>query len=473
MVWRILKHLTDAMKWELSSQERGYKVPVISREHLKMKGQLLLVLTRWLAFSISGQHVARLHKGGTMGSVFKKKDTWYIRYDLPPGLDGQRRQIAKSCTGMTKKEAKHLLNEIEATIVRGEYQQPSSHTVATYLEEWLVHTLGVIGENTFANYSMVVHKHLIPGLGTIKLDQLTPLQIQRYYATLQQPGSNRNSTRHPRALSPKTIKNIHGIFHRALAQAVRWGVRSTNPADAVDIPKQTRSKIKAATPDELLRIMAAIDDAGVWRIPLLITLGTGMRRGEVLALQWQDYNPEAKTLIVQRTSCQITESNVILKGTKTDRARVVLVNDSLAKELNRHQEQTPYSSPTDWICGRTDGSHHTPRHLTRAFESIVNRLGVKITLHGLRHSHATTLIAEGVPVKVVSERLGHSTVVITQDTYAHVLPHMQRQAADVTEMLWQKRPTSDDSQPEQVKECAAIAYYGTQYKSHSVHLLCT
>lgn len=393
-----------------------------------------------------------------MGHVYKKGDTYYIRFDAPRGLDGKRRQVGKSCTGMTKKEAKQHLHEIEAKIVRGEYQQPSSHTISTYLEEWLVHTRGLIGENTFANYTMVVHKHLIPGLGNTKLSELTPLQIQRYYATLQKLGSNRNSTRHPKALSPKTIKNIHGIFHRALAQAVRLGILVRNPTDAVDTPKVSRAKVNAATPEELLSLMAAIEEAGVWRLPLLITLGTGMRRGEVLALQWQDYNPTAKTLVIQRALSQISTDNVIVKGTKTDQTRVVLVNDSLAEEINHHRELTPFHGPCDWICARTDGSHHTPRHLTRAFDSIVNKMGInRLTLHGLRHSHATTLIAAGVPVKTVSERLGHSTVVITQDIYAHVLPHMQRQAADTIEMLWKKKP-ADDIPPDQVKECAVVAY---------------
>lgn len=408
-----------------------------------------------------------------MGHIFKKESGYYIRFDAPRGIDGKRKQVCKSCTGMTRRQAEQLLREIESQIVRGEYHQPSEQTIAAYLIEWLTHTRSTLGEMTFSNYSLVVEKHLIPGLGLFKLDQLTPLQIQRFYATLQQPGSHRTSTRHPRALSPKTVKNIHGILHRALAQAVRWGLRSTNPADAVDLPKLSRTRIKAATPEELLRIMAAIDDAGMWRIPLLICLATGMRRGEVLALRWADFNPETKTLLVDRALSQISDNNVILKSTKTDRARVILINDSFTEELNRFREQTPHNSPTDWICARADGNHHIPRHLTRYFQSLVHRLGIDITLHGLRHSHATTLIAQGVPVKVVSERLGHSTVVITQDTYTHVLPHMQRQAADTIEAIWNKRPLIDDNSPDQVKESAAIVYQSAPSHRPHVHLLCT
>ncbi|OPZ81643.1 MAG: site-specific tyrosine recombinase XerC [bacterium ADurb.Bin429] len=138
-----------------------------------------------------------------------------------------------------------------------------------------------------------------------------------------------------------------------------------------------------------------------------------------------------------QSASQLADDRVVVKGTKTDRVRVVLINASLAEALDRHRAATPHAQPTDWICGRADGSHHTPRHFTRYFERLATRLGLSITLHGLRHSHATTLIAAGVPVKAVSERLGHSTVVITQDIYAHVLPTMQDQAARAMEALWQ------------------------------------
>lgn len=271
---------------------------------------------------------------------------------------------------------------------------------------------------------------------------MTPLQIQRFYAKLQLDGSNRNYR--DRGLGAKAIKNIHGILHRALSQAVRWELLVKNPADSVDLPKQTRAKINSATPEELRRLMSAIDDTGVWRLPILIAIATGMRRGEVLGLQWQDFLPEKSTIIVQRALSQLSDDNVIVKGTKTDRVRVVLINPSLVEELNRHRTASRYNKPTDWVCAGPDGNHLVPRKLTRYFEGLVDRLGIDITLHGLHHSHATALIAAGVPVKAVSERLGHSTIVITQDTYAHVLPTMQIQAAETMEKIWKMKGNATD-----------------------------
>lgn len=399
-----------------------------------------------------------------MGIVYKKNDTWYIRFDAPRGFDGKRKQIAKSCKGMTKRQAEQHLREIESAIVRGEYQQPVGQTMAEFLAEWLSHAHASLEESTFVHYRMLVRAHIIPELGRMRLDQLTPLVIQRFYRKLQEPGSNRRDKN--KGLGSKAIKNIHGILHRALVMAVRWGLLTRNPADAVDTPKMTRSRVSAASPDELQQILEVVESAGEWRIPLLIAIGTGMRRGEVLALQWQDYDPTAKTLLVQRSRTQIDTYNVVLKGTKTDRTRVVLVNDSLAAELDRQRIQTSFNKPTDWICCDAEGKPFIPKHLTRALESIVKSLGITVTLHGLRHSHATTLIAAGVPVKTVSERLGHSTVVITQDIYTHVLPHMQRQAADAIEKLWKPKGNATDGEPppDRVSEIALCTYCAPETK---------
>ncbi|MHB9132914.1 MAG: tyrosine-type recombinase/integrase [Armatimonadota bacterium] len=335
---------------------------------------------------------------------------------------------------MTKRQAEQHLREIESEIFRGVYQQPLDQTIEEYLAEWLTHARAGLAESTYGNYALMVRVHINPRLGKYKLDQLTPLHIQRFYAELLTPGSNRNSRQ--RALSPKSIKNVHCVLHKALAQAVRWGLRVTNPADAVDLPRLIRPETKAITNEELQRLMTAVDDAREWRIPLLIAIGTGMRRGEILALQWQDFNPAQRLLVVRRALSHITTGNVVVKGTKTDKARVVALNDSLVRELDRHRQATAYAKPTDWICTHADGTHLIPHAFTNYAKRLISSVGLDITLHGLRHTHATSLLASGVPVKVISERLGHSSVIITQDIYAHVLPTMQRQAADVMESIW-------------------------------------
>lgn len=282
-----------------------------------------------------------------------------------------------------------------------------------YLEEWLTHTRGRLEPSTFAIYGMLVRAHLIPALGHYPLNRLAPLDIQRFYATLQEVGSNHNSASKP--LSAKSIKNLHAILRKALAQAVRWELLARNPADAVELPRRTRPATKALTNEDLLRLMTAVERSGVWRIPLLIAIGTGMRRGELLALQWQDYDPEQRVLVVRRALSHVSTKRIVVKGTKTGRVRVVALNDSLVQVLNRHRETTKYNAPNHWICTHDNGEHLSPHSFTKYFTTLVRALNLDITLHGLRHTHATALLAAGIPVKVISERLGHASVVITQD----------------------------------------------------------
>ena len=271
-------------------------------------------------------------------------------------------------------------------------------------------------------------------MGRYRLEKLTPLVLQRFYTELLAAGSNRS--RRGEALSSKTIRNIHALLHKALAHAMRWGLLTKNPADAVDLPRRIRPDINALTAEDLRRLLGAIEHAGKWRVPLLIAIGTGMRRGEMLALQWQDYRPEQRQLVVRRALSHISAKQIVVKGTKTGRVRVVTLNESLVTVLNHHRATTTHRQPEDWICGEEDGQHVNPHLLTIYFARLMRELGLKHTLHGLRHTHATALLAAGIPVKVISERLGHASVTLTQDVYAHVLPTMQREAAEKMEAIW-------------------------------------
>lgn len=362
-----------------------------------------------------------------MGSVIKRGKVWYIKYELPRGTDGKRQMKMRACPGMTKKEAEIELAEVERTIRRGEHTT-TIHTVASFFQEWLSHARPSLAISTAAMYSYVVNSHIAPELGNVKLKCLTPLQIQQFYKRLQDGGHDR------RSLSSKSVKNIHGLLHKALSQAVRWGLLPNNPADKVEVPKPEKANIQAINAEDLQRLLSALDTTDVWRLPILLALFTGMRRGEVLALQWQDYDPQIHTLAICRALSEYV-GPITVKSTKTDRARVILLPGALVEVLDAHAKESGQYLPTDFICRGTDGRTLSPKHFSKKFTQVAHKLELPITLHGLRHSHATMLIAAGVPVKVVSERLGHADVNITQNVYAHVLPHMQQQAVDALEGL--------------------------------------
>lgn len=372
-----------------------------------------------------------------MGSILKRGKTYYIRYEGDHRPDGSRRQVMQACPGMTYKQAQQLLRERESERAHGDFIDPSAKTLEEYLLDWLEHIKGTIADSTWNLYRLCIHSHIIPALGKMKLTQLTPLQIQQFYSDLHKTGANRHHKDKP--LSPKTIKNIHSILHRALAQAVKWRLRSNNPAEMTELPKVTRPDVHATDQAGLHALIAAIEADSKWRLPVLIALATGMRRGEVLALQWQDWDEERNAVIVRRALSQFLGADVTVKGTKTDRTRVVLLPETIADELRKHREAAIHKEPADFICCDFRGVPYSPKAFTRAFARLASTAGVAISLHGLRHSHATALIAAGIPVKVVSERLGHSTVSITQDIYTHVLPTMQREAVNVFEQIMQPK----------------------------------
>ena len=278
-------------------------------------------------------------------------------------------------------------------------------------------------------YRYVANAHILPFVGSHKLSALTPLHLPGLYRKLQKEHGGR------KALSMKSIRNIHGILHKALGQAVRWNLITLNPADRVEPPKPDKPQIQSIGVDEMGKLLAVLESAGVWRLPILIAAFTGLRRGEVLALTWGDYDEQGKSLAVCH-SLSAYSGSVSVKSTKTEKARVVLLPEVLIEALNAEHQRPAYTSPDDYICCYpTEGRRLSPKRFSEHFTAIVSKLNLPITLHGLRHTHASLLIAAGVPLKIVSERLGHSQTSTTAEIYAHVSKTMQQQAVDVLDRL--------------------------------------
>jgi len=357
-----------------------------------------------------------------MGTVYKRNQIWWIKYELPREADGNRKYKAESCKGMTKREAEFLLAEKERAIRRGEYTS-TKHTVTSFLEEWLEYARPSLASSTAAMYGYIINAHVTPKLGGVKLSDLTALQVQKLYRALQKGGS----TRAP--LSAKSIRNLHGLLHKALGQAVKWSLIPNNACDSVEPPKIVKPNVQAVGAVDLQRLISTVENTGEWRLPILISIFTGMRRGEVLALRWSDYNASIRTLAVCRALSQYSGA-VTVKSTKTERARVVLLPEQLAELLDAHAKTSEHNAPGDYICAGKNGAPMAPKRFSEVFTRLARKLDLPITLHGLRHSHATMLIAAGVPIKAISERLGHSDTNVTLNVYAHVLPTMQQQAVD-------------------------------------------
>lgn len=370
-----------------------------------------------------------------MKEPYKRGNVWYIKYDEPRGPDGKRRQRTLACKGMNQKQAKQKLRDILTSIHKDAYVDPASMPFSDYLHKWLDFARDKLAPQTHERYVEMAQRHVIPALGGLRLDKIKPMHIQDYCSKALKSGRLDGTG----GLAPKTVKNTLGMIHAALAQAVKWQLLSKNPADAVDPPRVRRKEIRTASNADIAKLFDVIEGSK-YKMPIFIILATGVRRGEAVGLKWDDFDPERRTLTVRRSLSQVKDG-VIEKETKTDRARVVMIPEMLVSELKAHRQEQEKRKwifgneykDEGWICAGLHGERMAPKWLGNQFTRLARSVGVDITLHGLRHTQATALIMAGVPVKVVSERLGHSTVAITQDIYAHVMPHMQQRAAEVIE----------------------------------------
>ena len=362
------------------------------------------------------------------------KGTWSIVLDMPRGPDGRRRQKWHTVHG-TKKNAERELARLIHEMETGYYVEPTKMTVADLLEQWLTdYAKPNVAGKTYERYQEIVHKNLIPALGHHQLTKLQPLHIQAFYSDMLDHGRKNSDGG---GLSPLTVRHYHRVLRKALHDAVRWRLLARNPAEAADPPQVVRKEMKVLTLVEVTLLLQSAQDSRFY-IPILLAVTTGLRRGEILALRWEDVDLDAGMLTVRR-SLEQTRSGITFKEPKTPRSRRMVVLPEITigplrahKEAQTLQKLMLGSAYEDnrLVCTEADGSMINPEHLSRGFRVLLKLAELpRIRFHDLRHTHATILLSEGIPAKVVAERLGHSTIVLTLDTYSHVLLPMQEEAA--------------------------------------------
>ena len=361
--------------------------------------------------------------------------SWTIILDA--GRDpstGKRRQQWHTVKG-TKREAEKRLAELVHQVDTGDYSSPSKVTVGAFLERWLTdYAWPNLSPETAQAYQIMAEKHLIPAFGSISLQQLTPERIQSYYTD-----KLANGRRDGRGgLSARTVRHHHRLLHVALENAVKWRLIQRNPADAVDAPKYRRREMQAFDQDELNDFLESVKATEYH--PLFYTLlFTGLRRSEALALRWQDVDLDFGYASVVRTLHHLNDKSFVFQEPKTDHSRrMIALPPSAAIVLRQHRESQRAQrlmidlpvTEADLIFAHLDGTPLLPHSITQAWTRLAKKAGYPhIRLHDARHSHATLMLKQGVNPKIVSERLGHTSVVITLDTYSHVLPGLQEAAA--------------------------------------------
>ena len=329
------------------------------------------------------------------------------------------------------------MNALLVAVERQTYRTPTKATVREYLcREWLPAVKATIRPSTYNSYVQHVECHIVPHIGSLKLQQLSGSQVNRLYATLAESGGKDGK----KGLSPRTIHHVHTCLHKACKDAVRWGLITRNPLDAADPPRTkgdgTR-EMRTWSAEQLGAFLASVKDDRLY--PLWHTIAmTGMRRGEALGLRWIDVDLENGRLSVRRARIP-TNREVVVSEPKTakgrrlialDPATVEVLKGQAAHQLEEQQEWSEAWTDTGLVFTKENGEPLDPETITRWFRIAVKKAMLPaIRLHDLRHTHATLALQAGIHPKVVSERLGHATVSITLDTYYHAIPAMQEEEA--------------------------------------------
>lgn len=361
--------------------------------------------------------------------------TWAYWLDLPRSEDGRRRQVSKGGF-RTKAEAKAALARATVEADSGTFTEPSSLTVAAYLGTWVA---GIDRKPaTMEAYRRVVKAHLVPTLGGCKLQRLTAPHIKAAYRTLLDD----------KGLSPTTVQLVHQVLSKALADAVDDRLLPANPASTVKAPARAHVEMVTWTREHVIAFLAfvAVDRlAAMWRL----FLTTGMRRGEVAALRWQDVDLERATLMVRQTGNIVDRVWTVgtPKGRKDAAAKTrrLSLDPGTVEALRRHrtaqlQERMAWGGDyvdSGLVFVREDGSPMNPTTIGHALTRKAAKAGLPhIRVHDLRHTYATLALEAGVHPKVVSERLGHANIGITLNLYSHVTEGMDRAAADLVAGLF-------------------------------------
>ncbi|MFC1938087.1 tyrosine-type recombinase/integrase [Chloroflexota bacterium] len=370
------------------------------------------------------------------GHIVKRyTDSYTIVFEL--GIDpttGKRKQQWVSVKG-TKKDAEKRLAELLHQLDTGTYLKPGKTNLAEFLERWLKdYVWPNLAPRTAEGYQSIVSRHLIPTLGNIALTQLKPEHLQRYYSEKLSGGRYDGKG----GLNPRTVRHHHMALHRALQVALKWGLITRNPADAIDPPRCQRTEMRTLDEDGVQTFLDAARQTPYYAI-FHLALFTGISRSELLALRWSDVDLTLCQISVNRALHHLRNGSIVFRPPKTaKRRRMVALPPSSARVLREHQvKQEALRLMMDLtlhdgelVFSHPDGRPMLPDTVSHAWTKLAKKLGTgDVRLHDARHSHASLMLKQGVHPKIVQERLGHASIQTTLDIYSHVAPGLQEAAA--------------------------------------------
>jgi integrase len=347
------------------------------------------------------------------GSVFRRTDGRVV--GVYEDANGKTRYITSKT--MTKSEMKAAVRKKLQERDEGIAYDSENLTVEGYMDRWLESIKERVRPGTFKPYEAIVRLHVKPTLGKTKLDKLNAMQLEKLYREKLDAG-----------LSARRVRYIHVTIRKALKDAVRLQLLSRNVADAAIPPRAAKTEVTPLTQDQMRSLLDAARGDKLHALYVL-AITTGIRQGELIGLQWKDIDLDGGTLRINRS---VYEG--IVSPPKTSAGRRTIRLSKLAQSaLKQHRVESAKRRISEWVFPNANGTPIGHQNLhNRSWKPLLKRAGLphSVRFHDLRHSCISLLLGQGVPVKVVSEMVGHADVSITLSVYAHALPDMQRTAAD-------------------------------------------
>ena len=372
--------------------------------------------------------MAKRRKHGD-GSVRLRKDgRWEGRIVI--GYDEKGLPKTKNVLAKTKTECVSKLKALRESL---EAPAPEAPKPSISLGDWLDHWYQAykkanLRSNTQMSYERRIYQHIIPALGRIPLDKLTTRDIQQFYTNLKKSGRLIRTELYGAGLSDQTVRGIHTTLHAALGKAVEEKLIFRNPADSCKLPPAKSREMKVLAPDEIQRLLIQAREDGCYEL-LLLELATGLRRGEVLALQWRDLNLRTGALRVERQVHRVTGELVVSSPKTKAGNRTVILPAPVLKVLKAYQKTVHsrwmFPSPVK------EDSPLDPAAVRKRLQTILERAECKrLRFHDLRHTFATASLEHGMDIKTLSTIIGHVSSTTTLNTYTHVTDAMRQNAAD-------------------------------------------
>jgi integrase len=338
------------------------------------------------------------------------------------------RRVRKNIYGTTAQEVQDKLLKARTDHAAGVPVVVERQSTGEYLARWLETVKPSLGPRTFQHYETVVRLHLAPEIGRLQLNRLTPQHIQALLTRKSKAG-----------LSAQSVRHIRTILRIALNQALKLELIGRNAASLTVAPKLVRKAFRILSPDEARKLLETVRCHRLEAV-FTVALSLGLRMGEILGLRWQDVDLDRATLTVNQAIYRIAGKGLVAAEPKTDRSRRALfLPDVVLRGLKTHRKrqlEERLAAGSYWhdralVFTSSRGTPLEPRNLFRAFKKLLGKAELPdVRFHDLRHSTASLLLAQGVPMRAVMELLGHSSISTTADIYSHVMPTMMRDVAE-------------------------------------------